>query len=401
MTIDTPATGAPTTTFVRASRRRLRFFFLVSLPLYFAVAVRTIDEGAHDRVPVTIALLLTFLLLFLTEHRLSDRYDAYGAVYIAAQIAVVTGLMIEHPELDFFPVLLIPVCAQVSLMPNALVRRWGFIAVIVTMSAGLLWFQDFPRSVALSLLFGAGYLLIASYASVTEQAERAGAQSQALVEELQDANRQLTANAATIEHLAIVEERNRLARELHDSVSQSLYGLVLSSEAARRNLASGNPDGIAAELDAMSEAARTALAEMRLLIYELRPPEIEEHGLQWALESRLATVERRAGLETTLDYDVTDDLPLRTEIELERIATEALTNAVRHSGATHAGVTVRQEGDRLMLEVWDDGAGFDPGTTPGGFGLRGMRERAERLGGSIELDARPNEGTRVRVETPL
>jgi signal transduction histidine kinase len=264
-----------------------------------------------------------------------------------------------------------------------------------------LWFQDFPRSVALSFLFGAGYLLIASYASVTEQAERAGAQSQALVEELQDANRQLTANAATIEHLAIVEERNRLARELHDSVSQSLYGLVLSSEAARRNLASGNPDGIAAELDAMSEAARTALAEMRLLIYELRPPEIEEHGLQWALESRLATVERRAGLETTLDYDVTDDLPLRTEIELERIATEALTNAVRHSGATHAGVTVRQEGDRLMLEVWDDGAGFDPGTSPGGFGLRGMRERAERLGGSIELDARPNEGTRVRVETPL
>ena len=102
-----------------------------------------------------------------------------------------------------------------------------------------------------------------------------------------------------------------------------------------------------------------------------------------------------------LTYDVTGDLPLRTEIELERIATEALTNVVRHSGASHVGVIVRQEGDRLLLEVWDDGAGFDPGTALAGFGLRGMRERAQRLGGSMELDARPNGGTRVRVEMPL
>ena len=223
-------------------------------------------------------------------------------------------------------------------------------------------FRGFPRSIALFLLYAAGYILIASYATVTEQEERAEAQARTLVAELQIANQQLVENAATIESLAIVDERNRLARELHDSVSQSLYGLVLSAEAARRNLASGHTEGIGEELDAMSEAARAALAEMRLLIYELRPPEIEEHGLQRALETRLATVERRAGLQTELEYEVSTDLPLRVEIELERIATEALTNAVRHSAATGVRVVVRQEGDRVVLEVRDDGAGYDPGT---------------------------------------
>ena len=95
----------------------------------------------------------------------------------------------------------------------------------------------------------------------------------------------------------------------------------------------------------MSEAARTALAEMRLLIYELRPPEIEELGLQWALETRLATVERRAGLQTKLDYAATDDLLLRTEVELERIATEALTKAAI---------------DSLLADLSSDGAFATP-----------------------------------------
>jgi signal transduction histidine kinase len=275
------------------------------------------------------------------------------------------------------------------------------VAIYSVMAIGLLLFQDFPRSLALILLYGAGYLLITSYAMVTEQAETAEAQSRALVEDLRQANQQLTENAETIESLAVVQERNRLARELHDSVSQSLYGLVLSAEAARRNLAAGPMENSMTELDSMRETARAALAEMRLLIYELRPSEIEEHGLQRALETRLLTVERRAGLQTSLDFGVTSDLPLRTEIELERIATEALTNAVRHAGASAVAVRLLQDGSSIVLEVRDDGVGFDSVALDAGFGVRGMRERAERLGGRFSINSGPISGTVVRVEAPL
>ncbi len=382
--------------------RRPRFFYLVSLPLWIAAVIRTFDadSDASGR-PRTIALLLVFLALFVTGDRLSRRYPWYENVYFGLQLGIILAVMVSQPDLDFFPVLLIPVSAQIALVSDRRWRRIWFVATYAVMAIGMLAFQDFPGSVALMLLYGAGYFLIASYATVTEEEERAEAQARALVGELQIANQQLVESAATIESLAIVDERNRLARELHDSVSQSLYGLVLSSEAARRNLASGHTEGISEELDAMSGAARSALAEMRLLIYELRPSEIEEHGLQRALETRLATVERRAGLQTELEYEVSRDLPIRTEIELERIATEALTNVVRHSHATRVKVVIRQQGDGVVLDVRDDGTGFDPGAAATGFGLRGMRERAERLGGTLVIQSRPDEGTFVQVEAPL
>jgi signal transduction histidine kinase len=382
--------------------RRPRFFYLVSLPLWAAAVLRSFDEeGDSSRLPITAPLLILYLALFLTEDLLSRRYTWYPRVYFALQLLMVFGLMVSQPDLDFYPVLFLPVCAQVALLPERRERRGWFVAIYSVMAIGLLLFQDFPRSLALILLYGAGYLLITSYAMVTEQAETAEAQSRALVEDLRQANQQLTENAETIESLAVVQERNRLARELHDSVSQSLYGLVLSAEAARRNLAAGLTENSMTELDSMRETARAALAEMRLLIYELRPSEIEEHGLQRALETRLLTVERRAGLQTSLDFGVTSDLPLRTEIELERIATEALTNAVRHAGASAVAVRLLQDGSSIVLEVRDDGVGFDSAALDAGFGVRGMRERAERLGGRFSINSGPISGTVVRVEAPL
>jgi signal transduction histidine kinase len=381
--------------------RRPRFFYLVSLPLWLATLVRAFDEGDRDRLPLTVVLLVVYLALFLSEHRLAQRIDWYATLYVGLQLAVVFVMMTLQPDIDFFAVLLIPVSAQIALLPSTWQRRWWFVATIAVMASGLLLYQDFPRSLALILLFGAAYQLIASYASVTEQAEWAEAQSRELVVELQEANQQLIENTATIEALAVVQERNRLARELHDSVSQSLYGLALSAEAARRNLASGHIADSADELESMSATAREALAEMRLLIYELRPSEIENNGLQRALETRLETVERRAGLHIHLDYEVEGDLPLRTEMELERVASEALTNAVRHAHATSIEVAVRTDRKHVVLEVRDDGIGFDPAARAGGFGLRGMKERAERLGGTLAIDSQAGAGTRVRLEAPV
>jgi signal transduction histidine kinase len=396
-----PSSGQPAVPTSLAGRRP-RFFYLVSVPLWLATVIRTLDdEGDASRLPVTLPLLALYLALFFTESVLGRRFPRYPPVYFGLQLLVGFALMTSQPDLDFYAILFFPICAQIALVPRQRERQLWFCATCAVMATGLLLYQEFPRSVALMLLYGAGYLLVASYAAATEHAEAAEAQSRSLVDDLQWANMQLTANAETIETLAVVQERNRLARELHDSVSQSLYGLVLSAEAARRNLATGNTATSASELESMSATARAALAEMRLLIYELRPSEIEEHGLQRALETRLATVERRAGLQTSLDYAVSADVPLRTEIELERIVTEALTNAMRHAGAAAVSVCVRQAGDSLVLEVRDDGAGLDPGAASAGFGIRGMRERAERLDGRFSIDSNPAAGTVVRVEAPL
>ena len=252
------------------------------------------------------------------------------------------------------------------------------------------------------MLYSSGFFFFASYAAVTKRAETARAESQTLYSELQEAYRRLEDYAAQVEALAVVEERNRLARDLHDSVTQALYGLTLSAEAAARQLAAGEIDAAAAQLREVQETAQQALQEMRLLIYELRPPVLEEEGLAAALQERLQAVEGRVGVATSLAVEGDGRLPPTVEAELDRITQEALNNALKHAQAHRIAVQLRQDERTVALEIVDDGVGFDLGTTwsRGGFGLRGMAERAARLGGQLAVESRPGKGTRVRVEVP-
>ena len=200
---------------------------------------------------------------------------------------------------------------------------------------------------------------------------------------------------------AVLEERQRLALELHDSVTQALYGVSLHAEAAGRALADGENDAVAASLREIRETTQEALGEMRLLLFELRPPLLEEHGLARALQSRLGAVEARAGLVTEFQGDGAERLPPETEQELYRLAQEALNNVLKHAHAGRVVVRLDVSADRATLEVADDGLGFEPSLRGGdGFGLPGMRERAERLGGILSVESAPGAGTRVRVEVP-
>ncbi|MFN8635758.1 MAG: sensor histidine kinase [Chloroflexota bacterium] len=200
---------------------------------------------------------------------------------------------------------------------------------------------------------------------------------------------------------AVLEERQRLSRELHDSVTQSLYGISLQAEAASRALTAGDVDPAAANLQEIRETTQEALGEMRLLLFELRPPLLEERGLLGALESRLRAVEARAGLTTALRGDGAARLPPEVEQELYRLAQEALNNVLKHAHARHVGVELDITQERAVLEVADDGVGFEAALHGGGgFGLPGMRERAARLGGTLQVESAPGAGTRVRVEVP-
>jgi signal transduction histidine kinase len=162
--------------------------------------------------------------------------------------------------------------------------------------------------------------------------------------------------------------------------------------------------GLAADhLREVRQTAQEALREMRLLIFELRPPVLDQEGLVAALGARLEAVEGRSGLETQYVVEGEDHLPPEIEEGLYRIAQEALNNALKHAQAHLITVSLRSEKGKVMLEIRDDGTGFDPAVAGegGGLGLPGMEERAARLGGRLTVMSQPGAGTRVRVEVDL
>ena len=204
-------------------------------------------------------------------------------------------------------------------------------------------------------------------------------------------------------HLAVLEERQRLARELHDSVNQQLYGITLYAETASRQLAKGNLEAVQNNLDILSETAKQALQEMRLMIFELRPPQANQNDIQQALEERLKSVEQRSGLEIGLKVRLTSKLPQHLSESLYRIAQEALNNIVKHAHASQVTVHLIQSGKTLLLRIEDDGCGFnvEEARAAGGVGFKSMQERAEAIKGDLSLTSHPGEGTIILVKLKL
>jgi signal transduction histidine kinase len=189
--------------------------------------------------------------------------------------------------------------------------------------------------------------------------------------------------------LSVLEERNRLARELHDALTQSLFGLRLRLEA-------GDTAGASAVLDEV-------FAELRSLIFQLRPPALEQEGLVASLAKHLEVAGRTNGLTTRIEAGACGTVDPEVEQALFRIAQEALSNVVRHAGATQVVVSLSREGDCLALAVRDDGHGFDPthrSVSARTLGLVSMRERAADLGGTLTIESTPGSGTTVRAEVP-
>jgi len=207
---------------------------------------------------------------------------------------------------------------------------------------------------------------------------------------------------ARTRELAVVEERNRLARGLHDSVTQSLSSLGILVEGWRRLIRAGEPYRVETLLDRVSQITDQTLKEMRLMVYELRPSTLDEAGLLGALHLRIEMVERRFGIDARLIAEEFVDLPAPVEETLYWIAHEALNNALKHSAATRVTVHIRCETGRLILEVTDNGCGFDcsGGTPRRGVGLSSMAERAQQLGGELKIVTAPGQGTTILAAVP-
>jgi len=203
--------------------------------------------------------------------------------------------------------------------------------------------------------------------------------------------------------LSVIEERNRLARDLHDSVTQTLFSISLTAEAAI-TAASRDPAAATKDLENLRDLARSAVQEMRSLIFELRPAEIESDGLAATLSKHVDVLRRVTHREIDLRSEGYVRQPLMVEKEVFRIVQEALNNAVKHSQSGRIEVELTVRDGHLLASVSDEGAGFDtadPEVRTRRLGLTSMEERSEEIGGSLRIDSTPGRGTRVTLEVPL
>ena len=198
------------------------------------------------------------------------------------------------------------------------------------------------------------------------------------------------------------EERNRLARELHDSIKQQLFSIGVSAAAARAR--AGESGAALSALDDIQRGAREAQVEMTALLQQLRPAPLENVGLVEALRDQCEALGYRTGAEVSVsigELPAEDRLPPRAQEQLFRIAQEALANIARHARARHVWLQLERQGDAMILTIRDDGQGFDSGALHAGMGLSNLRERARALGAVAEIQSAPGQGAAIRVRTPL
>jgi signal transduction histidine kinase len=200
--------------------------------------------------------------------------------------------------------------------------------------------------------------------------------------------------------LSSSQERAHLARELHDSVTQALFSMTLVTRSVEL-LMDRDPAVAKEKLTSLRDLQREALAEMRALIFELRPGNLENDGLLAALRTHTAALQGRIGLPVVVTSELTERLPLEIEEVLYRIAQEALHNVVKHAAARQVELAIDRRGADVVLRIRDDGKGFDAALVPDGhLGLAGMRARADKIGATYTVTSRPGEGTTIEVIVP-
>lgn len=216
-------------------------------------------------------------------------------------------------------------------------------------------------------------------------------------EESEAARQRAEAFAEQVQQLAVLEERNRLARELHDSVSQALYGIVLGAQTARTFL-DRDPSRAVDPLDYVLSLSEAGLAEMRALIFELRPETLEKEGLIEALSKQVTMLRARHGLAVNTHFGLEPDMPLKLKEAAYWIAREALYNVVKHAHASTVEIQMSTSDDSFSLTVCDDGLGFNTdGDFSGHLGIKSMTERAQKIGGVLRVVSHPGDGTRIEL----
>jgi signal transduction histidine kinase len=374
--------------------------YIVTYLIYGAVIARAIGWN-QETAPIASAiwiLLAIFGIVLFSQQAVTRRYPGYPRLYILVQSVLVIAMLYRDPTLDFLPLLFLPLSFQAV----QFFRGWiGFawIGVYSLAMAGMFLFGlEWQAGVTMVITGSAANVLMGSFAHLITRTEKRRTDNQHLFADLQEAYRQLKDSAVQAEALAAATERHRLVRELHDSLTQTLFSMNLAVQSAQLAM---QEDVLQAgeHLIRLQTLARSAAGEVQALTGQaaLRPP--AQGDLVEAIQRLAGERLVQDGLQVTLQVSGGRVLPESVVINLYRIVQEALNNISRHAGVNQALVRLHLESPTARLEVIDGGVGFDmAGLKPAhGYGLRGMAERADEIGWKLEVSSRPGQGTCICI----
>lgn len=378
-------------------------FYLVYFLLTLAVVARMLPYywgGPYQN--LILGIFAGYIILLFSERLLSLKFKWYFYLYALLQLGLIISLPIipnEFAPKDYFFMLIVSLSGQAIWDLGDRAGRYLVAFFALYCIVFLLVIYPSLEGIGYAFTYISGSVLIAVLSSATQNSIRSQEETQKLLIELQIANRKLIDYSQKAENLAAVEERNRLARELHDSVSQTIFSMTLTAQAAKLLLGEGQPR-ILNLLDHLQTLSQNALIEMRTLIQELRPHSIVENGLSSAL--RLHVMERKKldGLDVDLQIPEVIHLPAKTAETLFRVIQEALNNIVKHSQVKTAVIKIDIIDNLLLAVVKDEGVGFDVTvgrSLSGHLGLLSMEERVRTLGGSLKIDSSPGKGTQIQI----
>ncbi len=383
------------------SRQESTIFQVATFVLVGAAAVVGFMQTSSTtlRVAMVIVLLAFAIIQARGPNEGSPTWQIH--LYLGVQGILVGILLFMVPGWTMFPVLYCILSAQAILFlsPNPGLI-WIIVYVVVTAASfaiGIAW-QEGPTAV---VLYGAINGFFGAYANALLRADSARRESQALLAELQQAHRQLQEYSLRAEEMAVVEERNRLAREMHDTIGHRLTVASVQLEGAQR-LCPTDPERAASMVGTVREQVREALGELRSAVATLRAPVEADLQLRSSLQRLTTDFEAATGI--TIHRVLPDEMPPLPDthrLSIYRTVQEALTNVQKHASASQVWLVLTTSDSAITLLVSDDGQGVSLSAERAGFGLRGLRERAEQLDGELYLEPRQGGGTQLSLRLPL
>jgi len=355
--------------------------------------VLVVDRPTVAELVVGLGVLAAFVVAFFVVGRAAEDGSGRAAAFIVLCV-VTTGVLVSlAPPLAIFQSIAMPVGWVITRTRRAGITASAFVAgaagVGFFVSLGPSWDATASALITVTFSFVGSVALGLWIWRIAEY----GDERARLLEELTAAQDEL---AALHRDAGVTGERERLARELHDTIAQSLAGMVLLAQRSRRELTSGRLTD--ATLELLEDAAREALTETRTLVAGSAPVELGA-GLAGALEVLAERFRRESGVSVAVSVALDAPLDRDAEVALLRCAQEGLANVRKHAGASTVTVSLCDEGGDAVLSVADDGRGLDPTSIPDGFGLSGLRARLALVGGSLAVSGSP-EGTTIEARLP-
>jgi signal transduction histidine kinase len=375
--------------------------YLATYLIYIAVLTRAIGWN-QETAPISTTIwimLAVFGVILFSEHPITRRFSRFPRWYTLVQSILVIAMLYRSPTLDFLDLLFFPLSFQAVQFFHDYI---GFACIggYSLAMAGLMFFgMEWEAGLTMILTATGGNLLMGSFAHLIARTEQQRQENQRFFRELQQAYHQLKDSTAQTEALAAATERHHLVRELHDSLTQTLFSMNLAVQSAQLSM-TDIPQQAEEHLSRLQTLAHNAAKEVQNLTGQTSYRSLTKEGLIPALQRMAEERLVQDGLKVTVEWAGDRVLPESTNVNLYRITQEALNNITRHSGAHQALVKIDLLSPLASIEIIDKGCGFDSSkvSIKKGFGLVGMVERAGEIGWSLQIEAQPGQGTRIRVE---